>query len=348
MNSFYNNKLRNMALPMNIVRMLTTINEFKGKQDLYKNQSPQILNTLKEVAVIQSAESSNRIEGIYTSNKRLKEIMDNKISPKNRSESEIAGYRDVLSTIHNAYEAIPVNSSVILQLHRDLYKFSSSIGGSYKNIDNVIEEVLPDGRKYIRFKPIDSFNTPRFMENLCEEYKNSINKDEVEPLIAIGAFILDFLCIHPFNDGNGRMSRLLTLLLLYKEGFEVGKFISIEKIIEDSKETYYEALNKSSMLWHDGNHNLLIWIEYFLGVIIRAYKELEERVGFVTNIKGGKSTRVEKAIEGKLGYFTKEDIRKICPEVAESTINRVFAKLKNEDKIKVIGSGRNAKWIKNY
>lgn len=348
MKSFENNKLNYMALPMNLVRMLTSINEYKGKQDLYKKQSPQILNTLKEVAVIQSAESSNRIEGIYTSNKRLQEIMSNKVEPKDRSESEIAGYRDVLNTIHSAYEAIPINASVILQLHRDLYKFSPASGGSYKNGDNVIEEVLPDGSIYIRFKPVDAFNTPMYMEKLCDEYRRAISKEEVEPLVLIASFILDFLCIHPFNDGNGRMSRLITLLLLYQCGFEVGRFISIEKIIEDSKETYYEALNKSSMLWHDRKHTLEIWLEYFLGIILKAYKELEDRVGHVTNTKGGKSERIKRAIEGKLGYFTKDEIRNICPDVAEATINRVFDKLKSEGKIEALGKGRSAKWKKNF
>lgn len=346
--SFENNKLNNLALPMNIVRMLTTINEFKGKQDLYKKQSPQILNTLKDVAVIQSAESSNRIEGIYTSNKRLREIMDNKIEPRDRSESEIAGYRDVLNTIHSAFDAIPVKSSVLLQLHRDLYNFSSAKGGTYKNTDNVIEEILPNGSKYIRFKPVDAYSTPNYMERLCEEYRKEIAKEEVEPLVLIATFILDFLCIHPFNDGNGRMSRLLTLLLMYQSGIEVGRFISLEKIIEDSKETYYEALNKSSMLWHDGKNNIYIWLEYFLGVIIKAYKELEDRVGYIENTKGSKSDRIEKAIEGKLGYFTKSEIRTMCPDVAEATVNRVFDRLRLEGKIEGIGKGRNSKWKKIY
>jgi Fic family protein len=274
--------------------------------------------------------------------------MSNKVEPRDRSESEISGYRDVLETIHTAYDAIPLNSSVILQLHRDLYKYLPARGGSYKNANNVIEEILPDGSKYIRFKPVDAFYTPTYMENLCDEYRKAISKEEIEPLVLIGAFILDFLCIHPFNDGNGRMSRLLTLLLLYQSGFEVGRFISIEKIIEDSKETYYEALNKSSMLWQDGKHNLEIWLEYFLGVLLRSYKELEERVGHVINTKGGKSERIEKAIEGKLGYFTKDEIRNICPDASDATINRVFDKLKAEGKIEVVGKGRSAKWKKVY
>lgn len=346
MKSIEYNKLQNIALPMNIVRLLTAINEYKGKQDLYKQQSPQILNTLKEVSVIQSTESSNRIEGIYTSNKRLSEIMNNKVEPRDRSESEIAGYRDVLNTIHSAYDAIPINSSVILQLHRDLYKFSPGSGGRYKNSNNIIEEILQDGSKFIRFKPVDMFYTSEYMEQLCSLYNYEVSKESVEPLVLIGLFVLDFLCIHPFNDGNGRMSRLITLLLLYRSGYDVARFISIEKIIEDSKETYYESLNKSSMLWHEGEHNINIWLEYFLGAILRSYKELEDRVGLVINTKGGKSERVEKSIEGVLGYFTKEQIRNLCPDVAQATVNRVFDKLKNDKKIEVVGIGRNAKWKK--
>lgn len=344
MMSFENNRLYDIAVPMKIVRLLSVINEYKGKQDLYKQQSPQILETLNEVSVIQSAESSNRIEGIYTSDKRLKEILHNKVTPKNRSEGEIAGYRDVLDTIHSSWEGIPISSNVILQLHRDLYKFSPGKGGVFKSQDNIIEEVLPDGRRFIRFSPVEAFYTPKYVENLCRYYNEEIKKEEIEPLILIGAFILDFLCIHPFNDGNGRMARLLTLLLLYKSGFEVGKFISLEKIIEDSKESYYETLNKSSMLWHEGKHDLFIWVEYLFGTLLAAYREFENRVGIVSNKRGNKSERVEKSIEKFLGNFTKEDIRNLCPEVGESTINRVLEKLREEGKIQSIGKGRNAKW----
>jgi Fic family protein len=254
--------------------------------------------------------------------------------------------KEVLNTIHSAFNAIPVISSVLLQLHRDLYKFLSAKGGNYKNTDNVIEEILPNGTKYIRFKSVDAVSTPSYMEKLREEYRKEVAKGEVEPLVLIAALILDFLCIHPFNDGNGRISRLLTLLLLYQSGLEVGRFISLEKIIEDSKEAYYEALNKSSMLWHDGKNNLYIWLEYFLGVIIKAYKELEDRVGCTLNTKGSKSKRIEMAIDGKWGYFTKNEIRTICPDVGEATINRVFEKLRVEGKIEAVGEGRNSKWKK--
>lgn len=344
MKSFQNNRLLSMPIPMKIVRLVSVINEYKGKQELYRQQSPQVLDTLKEVSIIQSTESSNRIEGIYTSNKRLKEILEDKSVPQNRSESEIAGYRDVLNTIHSSYEAIPINSNIILQLHRDMYKYSPGRGGMWKTQDNVIEEVLPSGVRYIRFKPVEAFLTPSCMDELCRNYNDEVKKEEVEPLLLISAFVLDFLCIHPFNDGNGRMARLLTLLLLYKSGYEVGRFISLEKIIENSKESYYETLNKSSMLWHDGKHDLFIWCEYLLGTIVAAYRELENRVGVINNHRGNKGERVEKAIYNIIGYFTKEEIRNLCPEIGESTINRVFEKLKSEGKIEPLGKGRSAKW----
>lgn len=344
MMSFRNKKLENSSIPMNIVRLIGSINEYKGKQDLYKQQSPQLLKTLQSVSVIQSTKASNSIEGIVITDKRLKEIMRKNLDPIDRSEGEIAGYRDVLSTIHTSYDAIPINCSVILQLHRDLYKFLPGRGGVWKNQDNVIEEILPDGSRYIRFKPVSAFETLNAMEELCGYLKEEIRNEKIEPLILIGTFVLDFLSIHPFNDGNGRIARLLTLLLLYQFGYEVGRFISLEKIIEETKESYYDTLNKSSMGWHEGRHDVFIWLQYFFGVILSSYKDFENRVGVITTKKGNKSKRIEDAVEHILGEFTKEDIRNACPDVGESTINRVFDKLKNEGRIMALGKGRSARW----
>ena len=342
--SFRDKKLWNEKIPMNIVRLIGKINEYKGKQNLYLDQSPQILEKLKEVAIVQSTKSSNSIEGIVITDKRLKKLMREEITPSDRSEGEIAGYKNVLNTIHTSYDSIPVNSNIILQLHRNLYKFVSAEGGKWKNQDNVIEEVQPDGKRYVRFKPLSAAKTPAAMDELSEYLNQSIKEQDIEPLILIGAFILDFLSIHPFNDGNGRMARLLTLLLLYKFDYKVGRYISLEKIIEESKENYYESLRKSSVGWHEGNHNLFIWLDYFLGILLAAYEEFEDRVGLIRNKKGNKSYRVEQAIKSTLGTFEKEDIRKACPDVSESTINRVFSKLKEEGVIEVLSKGRNAEW----
>jgi len=342
--SFRNEKLKTEEIPMNIVKLIGKINEYKGKQNLYLDQAPQVLKKLKEAAIVQSTKSSNSIEGIVITDKRLKEIMRDDTMPDDRSEGEIAGYRDVLNSIHTSYDAIPIKPNIILQLHRGLYKFVSAEGGEWKNQNNVIEEVLPNGERYVRFRPLTAAETPRAMEELCDYLNRAMKEETIEPLILIGAFILDFLSIHPFNDGNGRMARLLTLLLLYKYDYKVGRYISLEKIIEESKSNYYEALKKSSVGWHEGSHNLFIWLDYFLGTLLAAYKEFEDRVGLVRNKRGNKSYRVEQAIKSTLGTFEKEDIRNACPDVSESTINRVFRKLKEEGVIELLGKGRNAKW----
>ena len=344
MMSFKNDQLKKMNVPMNIVKLIGKINEYKGKQDLYIEQAPQILDKLQEVAIIKSTKASNSIEGIVITDKRLKEIMKDDTDLKERSEGEIAGYRDVLNTIHTSYDAIPVTSNIILQLHRDMYKYISEPGGNLKKQDNIIGEILPNGEKYIRFKPVAASNTRQAMETLCNFLNNDIQEQKIEPLILIGAFILDFLCIHPFSDGNGRISRLLTLLLLYKYDYQVGRYISLEKIIEDSKSSYYKILKKSSIGWHDGEHNIFFWLEYFLGTLLAAYKEFEDRVGLVEMKKGNKSYRVEQAVKNIIGTFSKDDIRNACPDVSDSTINRVFKQLKKEEFIDVLGKGRNAKW----
>ncbi|MFW6025567.1 MAG: Fic family protein [Candidatus Woesearchaeota archaeon] len=344
MMTFRNEKLKNKNIPMKIVKLIAKINEYKGKQDLYTEQSPQVLEKLKEVAIIQSTKASNSIEGIVVTDKRFNKIMKDDTRLKDRSEGEIAGYRDVLNTIHTSYDDIPVNPNIILQLHRDLYKYVSANGGNWKNQNNIIGEILPSGEKHVRFKPLNAAETPEAMGELCEYLNTEMSEENIDSLILIGSFILDFLCVHPFNDGNGRISRLLTLLLLYKYDYKVGRFISLEKIIEESKSSYYETLNKSSVGWHDGDHNIFIWLDYFLGTLLAAYKEFENRVGIVKNKKGNKSYRVEQAVKNILGTFTKEDIRQACPDVSDSTINRVFKKLKEEGVIEVLGKGRSAEW----
>ncbi|SHM58645.1 Fic family protein [Gracilibacillus kekensis] len=346
MRKFDYSSLKNLMLPMETVSLISKINEYKGKQDLYMKQAPQILNTLKDVAIIQSTKASNAIEGIIITDKRLKGIMDNTVDPFDRSEGEIAGYRDVLNLVHASYEAIPINNNVILQLHKQLYHYIAAEGGKWKNVDNVISETLPSGEKFIRFVPVSSFETPDAMEALCNELNERMSKEDVEPLVLISVFILDFLSIHPFNDGNGRMARILTLLLLYKFNFEVGRYISLEKIIENTKEGYYDTLHQSSQGWHENKNDIFPWINYILSTFVAAYKELEFRVGLVQTGKGNKAARIKKYIENKLGFFTKEDIRKSCPDVSESTINRVLNELKDNGLIEPTGLGRSAKWKK--
>ncbi len=348
MKSFIDDKLINMNVPMRLVRLIGTINEYKGKQDLYIQQSPQVLEGLKKVAIIESTKSSNEIEGIMIQTKRLEDII-NKGKPINhgsRSEGEIMGYKEVLDIVYTSAEHILIKPSYILQLHRDLYKFVASEGGHWKNADNVIQETLPDGSKNIRFKPVSAFETPMAMDELCNRMNQSMKSNDIDPLILTCAFVLDFLCIHPFNDGNGRMARILTILLLYKFGHEVGRFISLEKVIEKTKEEYYSTLRHSSQRWHESEHDIMPWVEYMLGVIVAAYKEFEQRVGTVVDSRGSKSERVENTVAHIVGAFTKDDLRRLCPYVGESTINRVLAKLKDEGKIYVTGKGRSASWIR--
>lgn len=328
-------------LTNDIVNMLGYIHEYKGQQNLFIEAKADVLSHLLEIAKIQSTEASNRIEGIYTSDDRIQALVKEKSAPRSRNENEIAGYRDVLTTIHENYDYIPPRANVILQLHRDLYQYSGiGIGGHFKNTDNVIEEELEDGTKRVRFRPATAFETPAMIENLCNQFLREVDRGEVDPLLLIPMFVLDFLCIHPFNDGNGRMSRLLTLLLLYRSGYIVGKYISIEMLIEKTKDTYYDALQASSIGWHDGTNDYMPFVSYTLGIIKNAYKTFSERVGHLTTKGISKPERVRQFIENKLGKVTKKDIMDACPDISATTIEKALGDLVKNGTIIKIGNGR--------
>ena len=336
----------NKLLTPDVVSLLSLIHEFRGKQTLYINARPDVLAQLLEIAKIQSTEASNKIEGIVTTKERIKQLVQDKTMPKTRSEKEIAGYRDVLSTIHESYDFIPPKPSIILQLHRDLYRYSGkTIGGCYKNSDNVIAEELPDGSQTVRFNPVPAWETPEALQKLCDEFELCANDSELDPLLLIPVFILDFLCIHPFNDGNGRMSRLLTLLLLYRAGYIVGKYISIEKLISDSKETYYEVLQESSYNWHEGENDCQPFVRYMLGVVAAAYRDFASRVELLIDEKLNKAERVREIIRNHTGKITKSEIAELCPDISEVTIERALSDLKNEGLIIKIGGGRYTKYV---
>ena len=343
----YNKKWQQLLTP-EIVTMLSQIHEFKGEQNLFIEAQSDTLTQLVEIAKIQSTEASNKIEGIFTSDERLKKLVTNKTTPRSRNEQEIAGYRDVLSTIHDSYEFIPVHPSIILQLHRDLYKFSGkSIGGAYKNADNVIAEEDNEGNRFVRFQPIPAWETPDSIEALCDAFDDAIARNEADPLLIIPMFILDFLCIHPFNDGNGRMSRLLTLLLLYRAGYIVGKYISIEKVIETTKDTYYEALQSSSQGWHEEENDYAHFVRYMLGVILSAYRDFSSRVRVLITSGMSKPDRIREIIKDTLGKITKTEIMQKCPDISQVTVQRTLNDLiKNGDIIK-IGGGRYTSYIWN-
>lgn len=340
----YTSKWQKLLTP-EIVSTLTQIHEFKGQQNLFIESKADTLTGLLEIAKIQSTEASNRIEGIYTSDERMKLIVLDKTTPTSRNEQEIAGSRDVLATIHDSYEYIPLKSSFILQLHRDLYKYAgSSLGGRYKNADNIIAEIDKEGSRRVRFEPVEAWEA---MYSLCKSYNDIISEGNASPLIIFSMFILDFLCIHPFNDGNGRMSRLLTLLLLYRAGYIVGKYISIEKIIEQTKETYYETLEACSAHWHENENSYEPFVQYMLGVIISAYRDFQSRVDVLTTKGLSKPKRVAELIKASLGPITKREILKKCPDISMITVQRALNELVKNKQILKIAGGRYTKYVWN-
>lgn len=329
----------------NIINLISKIHEYKGKQSYLLETKKDILDTLLKVAKIQSTSSSNKIEGISTTDKRINEIVNQKLEPKNRNEEEIAGYRDVLSLIHDNYDFIDINNNTILQLHRDLYKYTGySYGGKFKNSQNYIEEINDKGEKKIRFIPLSPVETPIAIQDLCKNYNELVNSEICDLLVLIPIFILDFVSIHPFNDGNGRMSRLLTLLLLYKADYLVGKYISIEKIIEDTKDSYYDTLQKSSVNWHNNKNDYTYFVEYYLGIILSAYKEFDSRISVLENKKVTSYDKITNIFKKNIIPIDKSFIISKCPDLSETTIERILSRLLKEDKIIKISGGRYTKY----
>ena len=340
------NRPKDLLTP-EVVSILTRLHECRGRQELFIEAEADVLTALLEVAKIQSTGASNRIEGIYTTDERLNAIVQDKVKPRNRNEEEISGYRDVLATIHESYEYIAPRPNNILQLHRDLYSFSSSsVGGVNKNSDNIIAEKRSDGTETVRFRPVPAFQTADAMLNLCTRFNEAIEAGTYDPLLMMPMFILDFLCIHPFNDGNGRMSRLLTLLLLYRAGFIVGKYISIEMLIEKSKDSYYEALQSSSQNWHENGNDYLPFLKYMLGVVVKAYNEFEDRVAYLRHRKMSKADRIKDLIEKTPGKISKKEIAQACPDISVTTIERTLAELVASGFIDKIGVGRSTAYVK--
>lgn len=350
MRNFDYSKLKQKKWDNEILAYVAQLHEYKGRQDLYTRQKPVELKRLTEIAKIQSTESSNRIEGIVTTNARLRQLVSDKTSPKNRDEEEILGYRNVLNIIHESYEAIPVRSNYILQLHGEMLKYTPfSYGGKYKNSPNEIDMVLENRKKIVLLQPLQPFETPDAVERLCTEFNSAMNEGVVDPLILVPIFIVDFLCIHPFNDGNGRMSRLLTLLLYYKSGYKVGQYISIEKAIADTKESYYRALQLSDQNWHDENNDSEPFIKYMLGILLSCYKDFESRIS-ITSQAGLKNTAydiVKKYTLTTLGKFSKRDVLVACPSIGSSSVESALKKLVEEGLIKKMGSGRSTMYVRS-
>lgn len=340
MRNFDYNRLKYCKWDGEVLGLIGAIHEYKGRQELFLRQKPAALDKLVEIAKVQSTESSNKIEGVVTTATRIKQLCSQKTTPRNRDEEEISGYRDALSLIHENYDYIPIKPSYILQLHKVLYGYSQrDIGGRFKNTQNYIAETGDNGTQIIRFMPLAPYETPMAVEAICESYNREADNGEVDPLILIPAFILDFLCIHPFNDGNGRMSRLLTTLLLYRAGYAVGKYVSLESKIEKTKAGYYDALGKSDVNWNSGENDITPFIKYQLKVVLAAYRELEEKVT-ITEGKVSAAGMVRKAVYNKIGKFTKNDIMESVPSISKSSVENALKVLLQEGVIGREGKGK--------
>ena len=340
MREFNYSIIRDKKWDSELLGLIAAIYKEAGKQEMYLKQRPEELEKLVKIAKVQSTEASNAIEGIVTTNTRIRQLVEEKTTPKNRDEQEIAGYRDVLGIIHESFDSIPITQNYILQLHKILYShMNNPVAGRTKTVQNYISATYPDGHTETLFIPLAPYETPDALDRLCAEYNRVIGNFELEPLIAIPVFIHDFLCIHPFNDGNGRMSRLLTTLLLYRSGFYVGKYISLEAKIAKNKDLYYDALSASQAGWHKGTDDPVPFIKYLLGTILAAYRDFEDRFALV-EIKRSALDTVRLAIKNKIGRFTKQDIRELCPSLSVSSVEGALRKLVASGELKREGSGK--------
>ena len=348
MRTFNYSMIKDNKWDSELLGLIAAIYKEAGKQEMYLKQKPQELEKLVEIAKIQSTEASNAIEGIVTTNTRIRQLMDEKTTPRNRDEKEIAGYRDVLGIIHESFDSIPITRNYILQLHKILFShLGNPAAGKTKTVQNYISATFPDGHTETLFIPLAPYETPEALDRICEEYNRVIGNTELEPLIAIPVFIHDFLCIHPFNDGNGRMSRLLTTLLLYRSGFYVGKYISLEAKIANHKDLYYDALAASQNGWHEGLDDPVPFIKYLLGTILAAYRDFEDRFALV-EVKRSALDMVRLATQYKIGHFTKQDIRELCPSLSISSIEGSLRKMVDSGEIKREGKGKNTFYYRTY
>lgn len=346
MRQFDYTKLKDQLWDTEVVNYLSQIHEAKGKQTIYLRQKPEQLDRLIEIAKIQSTEASNEIEGIRTTETRLRQLMREKAAPRNRDESEIAGYRDALNVVHESFEYIPLTPNYILQLHKIMLSHTdSAFGGSFKNVQNYISATNADGKAYTLFTPLAPYETPPAIQEICDAYNRAVGEGKVDPLILIPVFIHDFLCIHPFLDGNGRMSRLLTTLLLYRAGYEVGKYISLEAKIAKNKGAYYDALELSQTGWHEEKDDPTPFIKYLLGTIISTYRDFEDRMEIISP---SSEDTVRKAVESQVGKFTKRAITELCPNISASTVERNLRAMVNNGELEKQGAGKSTVYIRRF
>ena len=343
MMTFRNNRLRDHVLPMSMVWMLNDIAESKGKHELFTHQSPQLLKALREMALIQSAESSNRIEGVTVAADRLRPLVLGNSKPRDRSEEEVFGYRRALNEIHLQYEQMAITPDTLKRLHA-LCQSGGGDAGQFKRVDNDIIELIPYAAPVVRFRCVSATDTPAAVDELCVRYRHALEQEHIPPMVVVAGLVLDFLCIHPFRDGNGRVSRLLTLLALYQHGYEVGRYVSLERLIEESKEDYYECLQRSSRNWHEGRHDLAPWLNFVFAIVRRSYVEFEKRAGQVAAPRGAKAELVLAAIREQRGEFRLAEIERACPGVGREWIRSLLRGLKESGDVTCNGKGTAARW----
>jgi len=342
--SFEHGYLYDMPISHGLLSTMGALGEFRGREGLYTRQSPEVLETLRRAAIVQSVESSNRIEGVTVAAGRIDPLVLKRAKPRDRSEQEVAGYRDVLAKIHMDSGRIKLSTDLIRGWHREMYGYTEEKAGRWKTQDNLILEVRAHGKQAVRYRPVSALATPKYMTKLVEFFGDEMAQRRTHPLALAAAFVLDFECIHPFADGNGRLGRLLTLLLLYQAGYGVGRYISLERIVERSKETYYEVLYRSSQGWHDGQHDLRPWLEYFLGTLIAAYKDFEARVGTIASAKGAKRELVKNAIAHLPHRFAIGELAHVCKGISRATLVRALFDLRTDGKLRCLGRGPDAQW----
>ena len=343
MMSFRGRRLAELRLPVGTVWLLTGIAEAKGRQALYTRQAPQVLRALREMALVQSVESSNRIEGVTVAADRLRPLVVGNARARVRSEEEIQGYRRALSLIHADAAGLPVAPETLRRLHKAAQQGAGD-AGTWKRVDNQIVELRAGSGPVVRFQPVSAAETSKAIDELCLSYRHAVDQEHVPPLVAVGALVFDFLCIHPFRDGNGRVSRLLTLLALYQHGYDVGRYISLERLVEETRDDYYDVLQRSSTGWHEGRHDLFPWLNYFLTIVRGAYREFEDRVGQVRSPRGAKTALVQAAIEAFPGQFTLGDLERACPGVSRDMIRHVLRDLRRAGWVACLGRGPGAPW----
>lgn len=340
-------KLADLAIPVGTGWLLGACMESRGKQDLWVRQKPEVLDVLREQAIIQSAESSNRIEGVTVAASRLRPLVIGRARPRDRSEEELAGYRTALDWIFSRKRRVAITPVVIRRLH-GLAQGGALLGasgdaGEWKERDNQIIEILPSAEHRVRFVPVSAKKTPEAMEDLCRRYHAAGKEEHVPRLLIVATFVLDFLCIHPFRDGNGRVSRLATSLLLESHGFQVARYVSLERLIEESKEDYYTVLRLCSQGWHEGRNEIVPWWNYFLGIVRSAYKELERQVESV-EARPAKSDLVRQTVLAQVEEFTLADLAAQLPAASPQLIKKVLAELKKAGSVRLAGRGRGARW----